>query len=25
MRRYFGFGPVSFTRQWRTLLSHLPA
>jgi hypothetical protein len=25
MRRYFGFGPVSFTRQWRTLLSHLPS
>jgi hypothetical protein len=25
MRRYFGFGPVAFTRQWRNLLSHLPA
>ena len=25
MRRYFGFGPASFTKQWRTLLSHLPA
>jgi hypothetical protein len=25
MRRYFGFGPASFTRQWRTALSHLPA
>jgi len=25
MRRYFGFRPASFTRQWRTLLSHLPA
>lgn len=25
MRRYFGFGPASLTRQWRTLLSHLPA
>jgi hypothetical protein len=25
LRRYFGFGPAAFTRQWRTLLSHLPA
>ena len=25
MHRYFGFGPVAFVRQWRTLLSHLPA
>jgi hypothetical protein len=25
LRRTFGFGPVAFTRQWRTLLSHLPA
>ena len=25
LRRYFGFGPAAFTRQWRNLLSHLPA
>ena len=25
MRRSFGFGPAAFVRQWRTLLSHLPA
>lgn len=25
LRRYFGFGPTAFTRQWRTLLAHLPA
>jgi hypothetical protein len=25
LHRYFGFGPAAFTRQWRTLLSHLPA
>ncbi len=25
LRRYFGFGSIAFTRQWRTLLSHLPA
>jgi hypothetical protein len=25
LRRWFGLTPVSFTRQWRTLLSHLPA
>jgi hypothetical protein len=25
MRRYFGFGPVVFVRQWRSTLSHLPA
>jgi hypothetical protein len=25
LRRWFGLTPVSFTRQWRTLLSDLPA
>jgi hypothetical protein len=25
LRSTFGFGPAAFTRQWRTLLSHLPA
>ena len=25
LRHYYGFGPVTFTEQWRTLLSHLPA
>ena len=25
MRRTFGFGPAAFVREWRTLLSHLPA
>jgi hypothetical protein len=25
LRRWFGLTPVSFTRQWRDLLSHLPA
>jgi hypothetical protein len=25
LRRYVGFGPAAFTRQWRALLSHLPA
>jgi hypothetical protein len=25
LRKYFGFGPEAFTREWRTLLSHLPA
>jgi hypothetical protein len=25
LRRYFDFGPIAFTRQWRTLLAHLPA
>ena len=25
LRRYFGLGPAVLTRQWRTVLSHLPA
>jgi hypothetical protein len=25
LQRYFGFGPAAFIRQWRILLSHLPA
>jgi hypothetical protein len=25
LHRYFGLGVAALTRQWRTLLSHLPA